>query len=236
VHASHAPEKKKKEKPKSQLQIDLEHGKKLNYHDFKELAGSREGITDEQHLADMWNTFDADKGGSVDLGEYLEFSLHEALLHTHARVADIFHMWDEDKNGMISEVEFGHAIAMLGYDVPKAVSHSLFAKLDRTSKGSIGYKELKALLEGTTEGEHETKLKLMRGPEQADHDTRAVDGHLKAKDLNRNFVVQRVRPISLPTDLSTHLPTLSLAAAWPLAYSCAVSSQSMCPLSVHGPR
>ena len=169
-------------------------------------------------------------------GESLPDQLNSILSEHSVKLIDLFRDWDEDGNGAIDKKEFRKAIAALGYDVPKSVSHKLFAKLDKNNTGNIGYKEIKILLEGASEGEHATKLKLMRGPAQAEHDSRLAAGGLEAKHVNKNFVVQRVRPISLPTDLSTHLPTLSLSAAWPLAYSCAVSSQSMCPLSVHGPR
>ena len=72
--------------------------------------------------------------------------IQAALEQNAVKVIDLFREWDDDKNGVISNVEFRQAMEMLGLDVlPKHVDR-LFRKWDPDGSGSITIRELQQML------------------------------------------------------------------------------------------
>ena len=183
---------------KSVKLTDDDVGKKLSLKDFTKLVQEREGYSDE-HCAKIFTAFDSDNSGTVDMCEYLEYSLIEALNHTQDRVTDLFKSWDEDNSGSISEDEFALAIASLEFDVPKKVCKAVFRKFDKDKGGSLAYKELKELLD-KNKGDDATRANLMAGPEQKDT---SRTGKLEAKNVNTNFVCARVHALPPMTKIES---------------------------------
>ena len=70
----------------------------------------------------------------------------ETLAAKGARVIDLFRAWDDDRNGMISRLEFRRALPMLGMKVDRLVVDQLFDSFDADKSGEISYEELKAKL------------------------------------------------------------------------------------------
>ena len=76
---------------------DADADKRIDFAEFTKLVREREGHSDEAHLKALFDAFDSEGSGSIDVGEYLEFSLFNALGSTHAEVTRLIATWDEDK-------------------------------------------------------------------------------------------------------------------------------------------
>ena len=70
---------------------------KLDFGEFCNLVRSREeGEFTEEELKTRFEQLDDDGSGQVDMAEYLQFSLRDALARSTERVVDLFKKWDED--------------------------------------------------------------------------------------------------------------------------------------------
>ena len=88
----------------------------LDFDEFSAMVRSREeGDFTEEQLRERFNELDADGSGKVDMAEYLQWSLREALARSSDRVVDLFKKWDEDNSGKIDKTEFTRAIRSLGF-------------------------------------------------------------------------------------------------------------------------
>ena len=92
----------------------------LDFEEFCALVREREqGEFTEQTLRMRFDLLDGDKSGKVDMREYIQFALRDALARSSTRVLDLFREWDDDGNGKISRKEFARAIRALGFNAPK---------------------------------------------------------------------------------------------------------------------
>ena len=73
-----------------------------------------EGQHTEKDLRARFNALDKDGSGKVDMSEYLQWSLKDALSRASDRVVDIFRAWDVDRSGSIDKREFRKAIKVGG--------------------------------------------------------------------------------------------------------------------------
>ena len=96
----------------------------------------------------LQDLLDEDGSGKVDMNEYIEWSLKDALLRSSSRVIDLFRAWDEDKNGTVDKKEFYKAIKSLGFEVAQEITDSVFDSLDDDNSGALEYKELQAVRAG----------------------------------------------------------------------------------------
>ena len=160
---------------------------------FSELLKTREGVTDDEVISKVFDMFDKDKSGTVDISEYLLYSLTNAMQETSSRAVDLFMAWDEDDSGCINFEEFSGAIKALGYDCPSNVSKRLFDMLDADKSGSLKYAELGAALRAAP-GVEATKINVLAGRDKA-KDLSKSNSVLEAKNVNPNFVVTRVRAL-----------------------------------------
>jgi len=199
VHAAYAPKKKASNSPLRQLEDDVASGKRLSHDEFCALVRQREGHDTQAHLDAIFEEYKS-ADGKVDLAHYLEYSLHEAICHTHQRFVDVFEAWDEDKSGTIDETEFAHACMMMGLGVPPSVCHQLFrllCKENHETDGKLRYKDLALALEKQA-GEGRTKRQLLRAPEKVERgDAHHLDRQsaVIAKNQNKNYCVARVHAL-----------------------------------------
>lgn len=135
------------------------------------------------------------------MSEYLQYSLHCALLSTHERMVDLLREWDDDNNGKISPAEFEQAVTVLGFGVPPTVSRALFARLDADHSGYLNYKELAESLQKEA-GRNQTKMNILAAPEQANYDEKGVE-YFQAKNVNKSFVCMRVNALPTTAQLDT---------------------------------
>ena len=87
---------------------------------------------------------DTDGSGSIDLNEYIRFSLRDALRRGATRVIDLFRRWDGDNSGSITKSEFREAVRHMGFEWFEDQSHvdRVFDDMDLDGDGTIEYKEL----------------------------------------------------------------------------------------------
>ena len=194
--AGQAPEK---------LRSEVEQARqKLGFEDFSELVKQRDGITDLDMLKTLFDSFDADKSGTIDRLEYLEYSLVDAMRHSHKRLVEMWNDWDHDDTGALTMTDFRRGVELCGYDVDKACSEKLFKRIDADNTGTIEYKELRALLDKAEIGLMRTLQHLMEtAPQQKTSYNEVGIRELgsKAKDVNRNFVAERVMALPSSTKL-----------------------------------
>ena len=94
----------------------------------------------------VFDEFDADGSGEVEYGEYIRFSLRDAIARSIAKVMDLFKKFDVDHNGTIDKKEFRKALRALGFDAPKAAVDSLFDEVDTDGGGSVDFREFNKVM------------------------------------------------------------------------------------------
>ena len=90
----------------------------------------------------------SDSAYTVDDVKQLPQALMAVLQAHHARVIDLFRMWDENDDGLISVGEFSRGLAMLELDdgLDEKDVNELFARLDVSGDGYLDYEELHRIL------------------------------------------------------------------------------------------
>merc|ERR1711965_785759 len=111
------------------------------------VRGRVEGPFTDEQLKERFETLDADGSGKVDMAEYLQWSLCDALARSSERVVDLFKKWDEDNSGKIDKREFTRAVRALGFaDISEKDAGAVFDMLDDDKSGELEYKELNLML------------------------------------------------------------------------------------------
>ena len=95
-----------------------------------------------KELQDLFFRLDLDDSGTVDLSEYVQYALREALRESKGRVLDLFREWDKDKSGFIDREEFGLAMKTMGFACSKKDIKTIFCDLDPDNTGQLDYREL----------------------------------------------------------------------------------------------
>ena len=126
-------------------------------------------MTDEE-LKKRFDALDEDGSGKVDMAEYLQWSLRDALARSSERVVDLFKKWDEDNSGKIDKREFRRAVKALGFPyISDKEVDTVFDSLDEDKSGSLEYKELNAVLRKGA-GSEAVKANLKRGKQKGQRD------------------------------------------------------------------
>lgn len=83
---------------------------------------------------------------TLNASESVTEQLKAFLRANVSRVIDLFHDWDDDGDGTISKKNFRRAMPILGLNVSRAESDSLFDTFDIDGSGFIAYHELEQLI------------------------------------------------------------------------------------------
>ena len=169
---------------------DADQDGKLDFGEFCQFVRDREeGEFTEEELKKRFDALDNDGSGKIDMFEYIEWALKDALARSSSRVIDLFKAWDEDKSGTVDKKEFHKAINALGFQIEKEVCDSVFDSLDDDKSGAIEYKELATMLKkGVGSEAVKRNLKRMEGKRRDD----GPGAKLTAKNINKNYQGSRV--------------------------------------------
>ena len=137
----------------------------------------------------MLTEIDEDGSGKVDMAEYLQWSLKDALARSSSRVVDLFRAWDEDKSGTVDKKEFAKAVRSLGFDVEQKDCDAVFDSLDDDKSGALEYKELNEMLRKGV-GSEGTKANLKRMASKQKDGGRMAK--VTRKNIDSNYVGSRV--------------------------------------------
>ena len=137
----------------------------LGFEEFSRMWASkcaREGAPtpSETEVLAIFNQLDQDHSGSVDLSEYIQWALREALDASRGRVLDLFREWDTDGSGTVDKKEFGAALKGMGFPCGKGDLDKIFGDLDQGGSGQIDYTELNESL-------RRAKVKKTEAPHQS---------------------------------------------------------------------
>ena len=173
---------------------------KLDFDEFCSFVRNREeGEFTDAELKTRFKALDEDGSGQVDMSEYVQWSLKDALARSAQRVVDLFRAWDEDRSGSVDKKEFRKAIRAMGYDVAAKDADAVFDSLDEDRSGSLEYKELNIMLrKGQGSQASLTNLKRMAHKQKQ----KGVDAKLTNKNLNANYVAQRTAALPSMVKLS----------------------------------
>ena len=72
-------------------------------------------------------------------GGNIQEELRTLLVKNSVRVIDLFRVWDEDNDGMVSKNEFWKAMPLLGINAPHDAIDKMFDSLDLDRSGYIEY-------------------------------------------------------------------------------------------------
>jgi Ca2+-binding EF-hand superfamily protein len=117
----------------------------LNFHEFCALIREREeGSHSTLTLEQRFNALDTNHSGTIEMHEFLMFSLKDALARSATQVLDLLKTWDTDGSGDISKPEFRRAIKALGFVTGCADSEidAVFDEIDEDGSGALDYNEL----------------------------------------------------------------------------------------------
>jgi len=152
------PGKAKSQQFKVQMQFnaseydsfDGDGSEQLDFDEFCKLIRARESGYEHtiMELQERFAELDRDGSGTIDLQEYLLFSMQDALARSSQQLMTVFGEWDEDGGGEISKREFRRAIKGMGFDVAEEDVDKIFDEMDVDKSGSINYRELETLLRG----------------------------------------------------------------------------------------
>ena len=145
--------------------LDADGTNDLGFEEFSRLWASkctREGAPtpSEMEVRAIFNQLDQDHSGSVDLSEYIQWALREALDASRGRVLDLFREWDTDGSGTVDKKEFGAALKGMGFPCGKGDLDKIFGDLDQGGSGQIDYTELNESL-------RRAKVKKTESPRQS---------------------------------------------------------------------
>ena len=117
---------------------DVNRGGVLDLDEFCRFVRAREeGEFSDLELRARFAAMDADGSGTVDMSEYLRWSLRDALARSAERVMDLFRSWDLDRSGTVDKEEFHWAVCALGVEVARADTDAVFDSLDDDGSGML---------------------------------------------------------------------------------------------------
>ena len=181
--------------PHSSTEFDEADDNPNRCHDLAEFSAfvrsREEGEHTDEELQKRFAALETSLDSSLEMREFLTWSLREALTRSSQRVVDLFKQWDEDNSGSVDRREFHRAIRALGFDVTQAESDDVFDSLDENGSGKVEYKELHAMLRASS-GSEGTKANLARGASRISQGDYSKMGKLTAKNVNQNYRSARV--------------------------------------------
>jgi Ca2+-binding EF-hand superfamily protein len=129
------------------MKADSDGNTELDFDEFRSMRIERcakDGLPEptEKELKDLFYRLDLDDSGTVDLSEYVQYALREALKESKGRVLDLFQEWDKDKSGFIDREEFAMAMQRMNFKCSQADILKIFSDLDPDGTGQLDYREL----------------------------------------------------------------------------------------------
>ena len=179
--------------------FDANDDKKLDFDEFCAFLRDREqGNIPDAELRSRFDALDENGNGLIDMDEYLQWSLKDALSRSSSRVVDLFRAWDEDQSGSVDKREFYKAVKALGFDIRREDTDAVFDSLDEDRSGKLEYAELNKMLRKGV-GSERTKRNLKRAPTQRETGRYAK---LTAKNMNANYVSARLATLPATVKLT----------------------------------
>ena len=117
----------------------------LNFNEFCAMISEREeGSHSTLILEQRFNALDTNHSGTIEMHEFLMFSLKDALARSVTQVLDLLKTWDTDVLGDVSKREFRRAIKTLGFvgGYGDFEIDAVFDELDEDGSGKVDYNEL----------------------------------------------------------------------------------------------
>lgn len=112
--------------------VDENHDRKLSFDEFSKLQPKSMSVDDQRSV---FSEIDRDGSGTIEMGEYVRWSLLNSIRQAHVRAVDLFKAWDADGSHKIDKVEFRKALKSLGFvDCRKADADLVF---DDLAKGEV---------------------------------------------------------------------------------------------------
>jgi len=178
----------------------------LDFREFCNLVCAlEEGDIPLTELKARFAELDANKNGTIDRHEFIQYSLYESLARSAGRVVDLFKKIDGDGSNTVDKKEFRKAIRALGFSPDfylNADVDAVFDALDEDGGGSLDLLELTKKLKPSTVATNKFRLRKKtegrRGQALASHVKLVSSADKSAtQQLAEVLAANRVRIIDL---------------------------------------
>jgi Ca2+-binding EF-hand superfamily protein len=143
--------------------MDLDVNRSLDFSEFSQLIRSREmAVHSEKALRERFDALDVNGSGTVDMPEFIKFTLRDALSRTALPIKSLLASWDTDGSQDIGIEEFRDAVRYFGFEARDA-------EIDRIARGTRLF--VAAVINGRPRGAPVTAV----GPTDRAVDFAAVD-------------------------------------------------------------
>ena len=118
-------------------------GSEIDFRSFSRMIREREvGIHSEEALLERFSEIDTDGSGMIDVTEFINFALRDALMRSAANLSDLLADWDNDGNGTLDKAEFRDAVRHYGFEADDALIDAVFDGLDSMRNGFLRLEDL----------------------------------------------------------------------------------------------
>ena len=126
---------------------DLDRNRRLGFEEFSEMVRAREiGVHSEIALRRRFDEMDTDCSGSIEMAEFIKFTLIESLSRTSVPVAELMMSWDTNGDGELNKQEFRDAVRYFGFAARDDEIDAVFDDFDWNHNGVVDIKELELKL------------------------------------------------------------------------------------------
>ena len=171
----------------------------VDFRAFSRLVREREmGIHTEHALWERFNALDTNKSGTIEINEWIIYSIRDALERSAANLDLIFSSWDVNRNGCISRGELYEAMRHYGFVADSALLDAVFGEFDVLKQGEFALVHMQhALKEKIKKRTRVMQLRTDVGPQPNGPLGDTLDTEYLNSGLARNAVARLKEQVSL---------------------------------------
>jgi Ca2+-binding EF-hand superfamily protein len=128
--------------------LDVNGSGKLDRNEVLDMVGQEGSLLDRLGMCLLFEKYDADKNGTIELGEFLAFyqELESGKLTQIGMLGQLFEIFDKDHNGYLDLREVQDIGAKIGLNISPQEAADTVAFLDQNGDHAVDFAEFTVLL------------------------------------------------------------------------------------------